>query len=148
MSDYENTRGGGSDDAEHGGLNEEKGTSRRRYPGHRRGRRDDSWWEDRSLPQKILMGIGFGILGAGLFALFGFVTMLLWNWLMPEIFGLTTITYWQSWGLLILSCILFKGLGSGDSGGRSDRKRKRHLRRYMNESQAPDKGSPAEPTEA
>jgi len=104
----------------------------------------DSWWEDRSLPVKILMGIGFGILGIGLAALIGWVTMLLWNWLMPEIFGLTSINYWQSWGLLILSFILFKSWGSGDSGGRSDRKRKRHLRHYMREDQSPAGGAPVE----
>ena len=56
--------------------------------------------------------IGGVILMAGLAFLFGFIVMLLWNWLIPEIFGLTTITYWQAWGLVILSHILFK-LGSG-----------------------------------
>lgn len=35
-------------------------------------------------------------------------TMLLWDWLMPEIFGLTTITIWQAWGLNILAGIFFK----------------------------------------
>lgn len=34
--------------------------------------------------------------------------MLLWNWLMPVIFGLTKITFWQSFGLLFLCSILFK----------------------------------------
>mgnify|MGYP001045989010 CR=1 FL=1 len=34
--------------------------------------------------------------------------MLLWNWLMPIIFGLTKITFWQSLGLLILSGMLFR----------------------------------------
>ena len=48
------------------------------------------------------------ILMAGLAFLFGVIVMLLWNWLMPEIFGLGTITYWQAWGLVILSHILFK----------------------------------------
>lgn len=33
---------------------------------------------------------------------------LLWNWLMPEIFGLTEITMWQALGLMLLSSILFK----------------------------------------
>jgi len=95
------------------------------------------WWEDRSLPQKILIGIGFGILGIGLLFLCGWVVMLLWNWLMPDIFGLKPLTYWQAWGLLVLSHILFKGFGSGHHGnGRSDRKRRRHLRRYMKEDQA------------
>ena len=50
----------------------------------------------------VMMGIVFAIA-------IGFVVMLLWNWLMPAIFGLTTITYWQAVGLLILSKILFGG---------------------------------------
>ena len=52
------------------------------------GRHENAWWEDRSLPEKIFMGIGFGILGIGLITLFIFVLMSLWNWLIPEIFGL------------------------------------------------------------
>lgn len=37
------------------------------------------------------------------------ITMLLWNALLPDIFGLTTITFWQALGLVILSKILFSG---------------------------------------
>jgi hypothetical protein len=105
----------------------------------------DAWWEDRSLPQKILLGIGFGIAGAGLLALFGWVVMLLWNWLMPEIFGLKSLSYWQAWGLLILSSILLKGMrhGSGGGGRRSDRKRRQHLRRYIREDQPPQGEHPS-----
>jgi hypothetical protein len=33
----------------------------------------------------------------------------LWNWLMPAIFGVRMITYWQSLGLMALSWILFRG---------------------------------------
>lgn len=33
----------------------------------------------------------------------GFPVMLLWNWLMPEIFGLTEITFIQAIGLLFLT---------------------------------------------
>ena len=58
----------------------------------------------------IARGIGFGILFAGLFSLLVF---LLWNWLMPAIFGLTTITFIQAFGLLILSKILFFGFHRG-----------------------------------
>ena len=61
----------------------------------------------------IIRRIGFvigGIAIAGLFAfLFGFFVMVLWNWLMPAIFGLTKISYWQAWGLVVLSHLLFKG---------------------------------------
>lgn len=35
-------------------------------------------------------------------------TMLLWDWLMPEIFGLKEITLFQALGLNVLSAILFK----------------------------------------
>ena len=40
----------------------------------------------------------------------GFVTMALWNALMPLIFHLTTITFSQAIGLLILSRILLGGM--------------------------------------
>jgi hypothetical protein len=33
----------------------------------------------------------------------------LWNWLMPAIFGLHAITYWQALGLLGMSWLLFGG---------------------------------------
>lgn len=48
----------------------------------------------------------FLITTLAVFAL-GFVFMLLWNWLMPEIFGLTEITWHQAIGLLVLCKILF-----------------------------------------
>lgn len=63
--------------------------------------------------------IGIIIFGAlfitGLAILFGFVIMWLWNWLMPEIFGLTTLTYWQAVGLFILLRILIGGCGGSGS---------------------------------
>jgi membrane protein required for beta-lactamase induction len=40
--------------------------------------------------------------------LLGYPLMLLWNWLMPIIFGLPEITFWQAIGLNFLSTILFK----------------------------------------
>lgn len=42
-------------------------------------------------------------------ALFGFAVMFLWNWLIPDIFGGPTVTYWQAMGLLLLSHILVRG---------------------------------------
>jgi hypothetical protein len=109
----------------------------------------DAWWEERSLAQKIVAGIGFGILGIGALAVFGFVVMLLWNWLMPEIFHLGRVDYWQAWGLLILSSILFKNMGVGNSSsGSSDRKRKKELRRYIREGQSSAEDDPAATLEA
>jgi len=37
----------------------------------------------------------------------GYPLMLLWNWLIPELFHLPTISFWQAIGLNILSSILF-----------------------------------------
>jgi hypothetical protein len=35
-------------------------------------------------------------------------TMWLWDWLMPELFGLKEITLFQAWGVNFLSGMLFK----------------------------------------
>ena len=40
--------------------------------------------------------------------LLGYPLMLIWNWLVPEIFGLSEITFWQAIGLNILCTILFR----------------------------------------
>lgn len=64
--------------------------------------------------------IGLGILGVigfgALLILGGFVIMWLWNWLMPSIFNLTTITYWQALGLAVLARLLMGGCGHGRHG--------------------------------
>jgi len=41
-------------------------------------------------------------------AVLGYPLMLLWNWLMPILFKLPEITFWQAVGLNVLSGILFK----------------------------------------
>ena len=49
------------------------------------------------------------LLFAGLLGMLsGLLVMMLWNWLMPMIFGLTEITYLEGWGLCILCGLLFK----------------------------------------
>jgi hypothetical protein len=50
----------------------------------------------------------FGIVAAGVA---GTVLLVLWNSLMPAIFGLRSINFWQALGLLVLSRILFGGWG-------------------------------------
>jgi hypothetical protein len=51
-----------------------------------------------------------------LFALLASIPVwLLWNWLMPEIFGLKTISYWQALGLAILCSMLFKSSSTSSS---------------------------------
>ncbi len=55
-----------------------------------------------------------------------FVVMSLWNWLMPTLFGLRMISFWQALGLLVLSKILLGGF-RGRPGGTM------HWRRRMME---------------
>jgi len=65
--------------------------------------------------------IPIGIAAIALFTfLGGSVVKWLWNWLMPMLFGLREVTFWQAVGILALSRILFGGLGIG-GGGRSRR---------------------------
>ena len=40
-------------------------------------------------------------------ALYPLGIMLLWNWLMPSLFGLGTISFWEAVGLKLLSSFLF-----------------------------------------
>ena len=59
---------------------------------------------------KIAMMIVGGVaLGIALAFVLGFVVQALWNWLMPGLFGLPQVTYWQAWGLLILAHLLLGG---------------------------------------
>jgi hypothetical protein len=58
---------------------------------------------------KILSGLLIAVAVLGLLALIlGLPLMLLWNWLMPIIFLLPKITFWQAVGLTFLTGILFK----------------------------------------
>ncbi|NKI30972.1 hypothetical protein [Croceivirga thetidis] len=70
---------------------------------------------------KIVKGIAIGVLIIGLFFLANYVLMRLWNWLMPDLFGLSTIDYWQALGILVLAKIIF-GFGGGDSSKSSSKK--------------------------
>ncbi len=63
-----------------------------------------------------------GIAGAFLLGLlFGNLIMWLWNWLMPSLFGLRTIGFWEGLGLFLLAKILF-GFGGSSGSGDSDKK--------------------------
>ncbi len=62
---------------------------------------------------KGLMFLGYGLFAIAIMALMAFVTMLLWNWLVPELFNGPVITFLQSLGLLALLKLLtgFSGMG-------------------------------------
>ena len=53
------------------------------------------------------------VIGAVAIGVFGWVTMILWNWLIPNLFSGPVITMWQALGLLVLSKILFGSIGKG-----------------------------------
>ena len=59
-------------------------------------------------------------------AVFGAAVMLLWNALLPQIFALPQIGYLQAVGLLVLTRLLFGGLG-GWHGGRGGMRGEGHL---------------------
>lgn len=59
------------------------------------------------------VGIVIGVLGI-VFALAVLLTVpvwLLWNWLMPAVFGVAKVTLLQALGLNLLSSILFRSSG-------------------------------------
>ncbi|WP_407404473.1 hypothetical protein [Sodaliphilus sp.] len=64
----------------------------------------------------FLKHLAFIPLCAVFVALLGWLVMLLWNWLMPSLFGLSELGYWQACGLLVLCKILFGGLGGHHHG--------------------------------
>lgn len=72
--------------------------------------------------------IGFGILGLGFIILAIFVTMSLWNWLIPLLFSGPEMNFWQTAGLFLLSKILLTGIapGSHDRKYKKDWKSKYH----------------------
>ncbi len=76
-------------------------------------------------PLKIIGMVIGGIFVAALLSfLVGWLIMLLWNWLMPVLFGLGTITYWQGFGIFFLAKLIF-GFGGGhdsNSGNKKDKK--------------------------
>jgi amino acid transporter len=71
---------------------------------------------------------GFIVLAAVGIIAFGMIVMLLWNALMPEIFHLPTITYWQALGLLVLTKIFFANFrGGGPKSRMKDRLREKWM---------------------
>jgi len=73
---------------------------------------------------------------AALVAGVSFLVMHLWNTLIPDIFGLREITFWEALGLLVLSKILFGGFRPGYRRGRHSWRQRAALRkRWMNMSE-------------
>jgi len=71
------------------------------------------------------------ILGMAIFIwIGGELVMLLWNWLLPTLFGWREITFWQALGLLALCRILFGGFRLSGQGSPRSRIRQRLEERW------------------
>jgi uncharacterized membrane protein len=63
--------------------------------------------------RKWIFIVPAALLGMALFIFIGGeIVRLLWNWLLPSLFGWPQITFWQALGLLVLCRILFGGFRS------------------------------------
>jgi len=56
--------------------------------------------------------IGFVLLVGIIAFVMAIPVMLLWNYFMPDMFGLAEINFWQALALSLLSSMLFKSAGS------------------------------------
>ena len=82
------------------------------------------------MKRPVKMFVGIAIFWLIVFAGFTPAVMYLWNWLMPAVFGLHIITYWQAFGLMGLSWLLFGGPRMFPRGGRGDHWRHRMRERW------------------
>ena len=74
--------------------------------------------------KKMILIAPLAILGMLIFmAIGGQIVRLLWNWLLPPLFGWPQITFWRALGLLALCRILFGGSGWRGSMRSSMRRR-------------------------
>ena len=62
--------------------------------------------------EKVLIYLGVIALIIIVSLLLTLPTLWLWNWLMPSIFGLIKINFWQALGINFLCIILFKSYNS------------------------------------
>jgi hypothetical protein len=86
-------------------------------------------------------GVGFAVLFA---FVFGLVVKVLWNWLMPPLFGLTTIGFWQAFGIVLLAKLLFGGFGHAHRGhgDRFERHFRGHFKKHLGDEEACEEDAP------
>ncbi len=69
----------------------------------------------RSKPLKVLIIL---VCISAMISLFSFIVMSLWNAILPAVLHVSTISFWQAMGILVLSKILFGSFGGGWRGRR------------------------------
>jgi len=72
--------------------------------------------------EKTLKIISMILLGILIVGLFGLALTFLWNWLMPNLFGMKRITLLQGFGIFALSKILFGGFSGESKDKKNDSK--------------------------
>lgn len=87
---------------------------------------------ERRNPVRIILAI------VAFIAVFGGLTMLLWNWLVPAIFGGPEVTFVQALGLLALSNMLIMPRSRWHGGWRYREHWKSHLHEHMEGEQPED----------
>lgn len=60
----------------------------------------------------FIKALAYGLLFMALYSVLSLLgaipTYFLWNWLMPTLFGVAKVTFWQAWGINFLASILLK----------------------------------------
>lgn len=73
-------------------------------------------WHHYSPKHKALRIVGmaiFGLVSAVVFGfIFGWFVQQLWNWLMPDLFHIGKITFWQGFGIILLARLIFGSFSS------------------------------------
>jgi len=72
---------------------------------------------------RFVRGLKVALFATLAVAAVSFVVMSLWNVLMPGIFAVPSISFWQALGLLVLSKLLFGGFRPYSGGGQRWRRR-------------------------
>lgn len=65
-------------------------------------RRKNDWVDDLGCGGAILVLLGVLLLAFAIMCFEGWILMLLWNWLLVSLFGISTIGFWQGVGLILL----------------------------------------------
>lgn len=65
-------------------------------------RRKNDWIDDLGCGGAILVLLGVLLLAFAIMCFEGWILMLLWNWLLVSLFGISTIGFWQGVGLILL----------------------------------------------